>query len=174
MPALHFSEEVSIINGNPYVAPPDAVLRGLFKQAGKSTSPIPIRGKINGASFQQSLMRYLGEWRLYVNIIMAKAGGIKFSKSISEIVGKKIEIQVEFDPYPPTYEMVDFLRKALDKNPKAKSNWNKLTPSRKKEILRYFSWLKSEDAKKRNVEKAIKVLSGASDRFMARSWKGGA
>ena len=45
-----------------------------------------------------------------------------------------------------------------------------LIPSRKKEILRYFSWLKSPEARERNVARAIHVLSGKKGRFMARSW----
>jgi hypothetical protein len=52
-------------------------------------------------------------------------------------------------------------------------NWDALIPSRQKEILRYFSWLKSDDAKQRNLEKAMHVLSGNEGRFMARPWKGG-
>ncbi len=168
-----FREQILIINGNPYVRPPENILEEIFHQAGKTTSPIPIRGKINGASFQQSLVRYQGDWRLYINIIMAKAGKLNFSKSISEIVGRKTSIEVEFNPHPPVYKMVPFLREALDKNPAAKTNWEKLTPSRQKEVLRYFSWLKSDEAKKRNLEKIMGVLSGNSDRFMARSWKEG-
>lgn len=170
---IRFSDDIKIINGNPYVRPPDKVLSSIFQQAGKKTSPVSVKGKINGAKFQQSLVRYQGDWRLYVNIIMAKAGGIKFSKSISEIIGIRVDIEVEFDSSPPTYEMVDFLKNALDKNKTAKNNWDKLIPSRKKEILRYFSWLKSPEAKKRNLEKVLVALTGGETRFMARSWKNG-
>lgn len=173
MPALKFLERISIINGNPYVRPPDDVLQTVFKQAGRKTSPIPIKGKINGAKFQQSLVRYQGDWRLYVNIIMARAAKIKFSKSISEIVGKVATFEVEFNPKPPVYKMVTFLQNALDKNPIAKDNWEKLPPNRQKEILRYFSWLKSDEAKERNLKKVIEVLTGKEGRFMARSWKNG-
>lgn len=170
---LRFSAKIHIINGNPYVRPPDKIIEKLFDQAGKKTSPISVKGKIKGAFFQQSLVRYLGDWRLYVNMIMAKTAGIKFSKSISEIVGEKVEIEIEFDDSPPTYGMVDFFKDALDKNPVAKKNWDKLIPSRKKEILRYFSWLKSDEAKQRNLEKVLRALSGKEERFMARSWKDG-
>jgi hypothetical protein len=172
MPAT-FTAKISIINGNPYVRPPDKVLSPIFKASGKSTSSIPVRGKINGAPFQQSLVRYQGDWRLYVNIIMAKASKTTFRKSISEIVGRRVTIAVEFDPQPPHYKMLPFLKKALDVNPAAYSNWNKLPPSRKKEVLRYFSQLKSDEAKKRNLGKLLEVLSGSDGRFMARDWKGG-
>lgn len=173
MTILRFSQEISIINGNPYVRPPDEVLNSIFKQAGKRTSPIPIKGKINGATFQQSLVRYQRDWRLYVNIIMARAGKIKFSKSISEIVGRIANMEIEFNSKPPVYKMTPFLRDALDKNPDAKSNFERLIPSRQKEILRYFSWLKGDEAKERNLRKIMKALTGKEVRFMARSWKDG-
>lgn len=173
MPALKFVERISIINGNPYVRPPDDVLLTIFKQAGKKTSPITIKGTINGAKFQQSLVRYQGDWRLYVNIIMAKAAKIKFSGSISEIVGKTATFEIKFNPKPPVYKMVSFLKNSLDKNPIAKENWRKLTPGRQKEILRYFSWLKSDEVKERNLKKIIEVLTEKEGRFMARSWKDG-
>jgi lipid A disaccharide synthetase len=48
-----------------------------------------------------------------------------------------------------------------------------LIPSRKKEILRYFSWLKSPEARARNVARAIHVLSGHKARFMGRAWSKG-
>lgn len=49
----------------------------------------------------------------------------------------------------------------------------KLKPGWKKEILHYFSWLKSEEARERNLERALGVLSGEDGRFMARDWKEG-
>lgn len=168
-----FTDEIKIINGNPYVRPPEKILETIFKQSGKDTSPIAVRGKINGAEYQQSLVRYMGDWRLYVNIIMANASGIKFKKSISEIVGRVTNFDIEFDPSPPTYKMLPFLQKALDENAIAKQSWQKLIPSRKKEILRYFSWLKSDEAKKRNIAKLITALMGTKIRFMARDWKEG-
>ena len=35
---------------------------------------------------------------------------------------------------------------------------------------RYFAGLKSEEARKRNLEKVLHVLSGRPGRFMARDW----
>lgn len=170
---VKFSQKISIINGNPYVRPPGDVLNTIFKQANKKASPIAIKGKINGAGFNQSLVRYGGDWRLYVNTVMAKSANIKFSKSISEIVGKVAKIEIEFNSKPTVYRMVPFLKNAIDKNPVAKKNWRKLIPSRQKEILRYFSWLKSPESKERNLKKVMSVLSGKEERFMARSWKNG-
>jgi uncharacterized protein YdeI (YjbR/CyaY-like superfamily) len=71
------------------------------------------------------------------------------------------------------HPMPAWFQAGLAKTPRAKKAWETLIPSRQKEILRYFSWLKSDAAKARNLEKALRVLSGEPGRFMARSWKDG-
>jgi uncharacterized protein YdeI (YjbR/CyaY-like superfamily) len=68
------------------------------------------------------------------------------------------------------HPMPSWFRAPLLRNAKASRAWDALIPSRKKEILRYFSWLKSAEARERNVARALHVLSGKKGRFMARSW----
>jgi len=161
-----FFAKIGLINGNPYVIPPKRVRRAIFKLAKKDKGPIPVRGTINGAPFQQTLVRYLGEWRLYTNLIMLKAAGDLW-------IGDMARFKLTFDTKPRSYPMLPWFRAALAKNPTAKKNWQRLIPSRQKEILRYLSWLKSPEARSRNVQRAIKVLSGSQQRFMARSWSRG-
>ena len=69
--------------------------------------------------------------------------------------------------------MPNWFKRALAGNPPAMKSWKALIPSRKKEILRYFSRLNSQDARARNLAKALRVLSGESGRFMGRAWKNG-
>lgn len=73
MPA--FSAEIFIIGINPYVLPPEAVLQPVFKSAAKDKSPIPVKGTIDGHPFQQTLVKYAGKWRLYLNKPMRTACG---------------------------------------------------------------------------------------------------
>ncbi len=53
-----FSAKVLIIGINPYVYLPEAVLSAIFKQAQRNKGPIPVRGTLNGKSFQQTLVKY--------------------------------------------------------------------------------------------------------------------
>ena len=88
-------------------------------------------------------------------------------------VGDFVSVDVEFDTAyrnGPMHPMPAWFRRPLAGNPKAAKAWDALIPSRKKEILRYFSWLKSPEARERNVARAIHVLSGKKGRFMARLW----
>ena len=106
-----------------------------------------------------------GSFYLYLHGDVRKASNTK--------VGDAVTVDVSFDKdyrSGPAHPMPDWFQNALNKNPVAKINWEQLIPSRQKEILRYFSWLKSPEAKERNLEKALHVLNGREGRFMARTW----
>ncbi|MEI9935362.1 MAG: hypothetical protein WDM71_11065 [Ferruginibacter sp.] len=42
-------------------------------QAGKDKGHIPVKGKLDGHAFIQTLVKYSGKWRLYLNGPMRKA-----------------------------------------------------------------------------------------------------
>jgi len=147
-----FSAKIYKIGINPYVLLPQPVLDSIFKQAGKDKGAIPVRGTLNGNAFTQTLVKYSGKWRLYLNTPMRKAAGID--------VGDTANVKIEFDPAPRIIPMHPKLQQALAKNKKAKEAFEELTPSRQKEILRYIGFLKSEESVMTNVEKVIQNLLG--------------
>lgn len=109
-----------------------------------------------------------GDFYLYLHADVRKASNTK--------VGDTIDVDVSFDESynsGPAHPIPDWFKAALKDNPQAQINWENLIPSRQKEVLRYFSWLKSDEAKSRNLEKVMHVLSGKEGRFMARTWKDG-
>ena len=154
-----FSAKIFKIGINPYVLLPAAVLKEIFKQASKNKGPIPVRGELNGHAFIQTLVKYSGKWRLYLNGPMRKAAGID--------VGDKAEVKIEFDPGPREISMHPKLKAALEKNKKVKTAFSKLPPSRQKEILRYIGFLKTEETVDKNIKRAIGFLSG-KERFVGR------
>ncbi len=100
----------------------------------------------------------------------------KFGNHSGTKVGDEVSVHLSFDESyqsGPPYPMPPWFSVPLSKNEKAQTAWNNLSPSRKKEILRYFSWLKSNEAQERNVTRALLVLSGNEGKFMARTWKNG-
>lgn len=82
-------------------------------------------------------------------------------------VGEEIRISIAFDPKERIIEIHPLLKKALDENLEAKTIFESLPPSRRKEIVRYISHLKSEEKIKENVLKAINFLLG-KERFVGR------
>ena len=147
-----FSAIIAKIGINPYVHVPEDVLNALFKQAGKTKGPIPVRGTINGKRFKQTLVKYQRAWRLYVNGEMRRAAGVD--------VGDEARIKLEFDPEPRVESMPSKLEDALSKNKAAKTAFEKLPSSRQKEMLRYLNSMKTETSLERNIEKIIRHLLG--------------
>lgn len=147
-----FSAKIYKIGINPYVDIPEDILNHVFEQAGKAKGPIPVRGTVNGKPFTQTLVKYQGAWRLYINGIMREAAGVD--------VGDEAQMSLEFDPVPRPEPLHPRLVHALDRNKTAKMAFEKLTPSRQKEILRYLNSMKTEESLERNIERILKHLLG--------------
>ena len=145
-----YSSKIYIIGINPYVLLPDSVLKYLFQKAGRDKGAIPVCGKLNGKSFIQNLVKYRGKWRLYLNTPMRKAAGVD--------VGDMANVQIDFDPEARIIPIHPKLQKALKQNSEAKAVFDKLVPSRRKEILRYINALKSEESVDKNIKKVITQL----------------
>lgn len=154
-----FTDKIKIIGVNPYVLPPEDILNSIFKVAKKDKGPIQIRGTLNGHSFIQTLVKYSGKWRLYLNTPMRKAAKID--------VGDLANFEIEFDPEIRTIAMHPKLQAALESNSKAKEVFNRQSPSKQKEIVRYISFLKNEASVDKNVKRAIEFLTGNA-RFVGR------
>ena len=154
-----FRVEILIIGVNPYVSVPDRTLRAVFGQAGKDKGPIPVHGTLDGHAFIQTLVRFSGAWRLYINGPMLKAAKKK--------VGDKVSLRIAFDPRDRSVAMHPALAEALRKSAKADATFQGLPPSRRKEIMRYIAQLKSEASVSKNVARAIAFLEG-KQRFAGR------
>ena len=148
-----FTAKIYKIGINPYVLLPPGILKALFKQAGKDKGPIPVRGKLNGHKFSQTLVKYSGKWRFYLNTPMRKAAGID--------VGDKADVTIEFDPGERTIPMHPQLRVALEKHKKARAAFNQLSLYRQKEIMRYINHLKTSESIEKNIKKTIGFLPGS-------------
>jgi hypothetical protein len=154
-----FNATIEIIGVNPFVFLPDKILKAVFKQAGKDKGPIPVNGTIDGHRYKQTLVRYSGHWRLYINGPMLKVSGKK--------VGDRTTLTIAFDPEERTISIHPKLNDALIANPKAKDAFDLLPPSRQKEIIRYISFLKTESSVEKNVARAVAFLLG-KERFVGR------
>jgi hypothetical protein len=147
-----FSAKVYIIDINPYVKVPDQIISKLHKEMNKVAGPIPVTGKLQGKAFSTTVVKFRGMWRLYLNTPMRKAANAD--------VGDRVSVELRLDktsrevPSPRKFTL------ALAKNKKAKVAFEKLTPSRRKEILRYLNNLKQEETLERNIAKVIQFLEG--------------
>lgn len=154
-----FSAKIEIIGINPFVFVPGKVLDAVFAQAGKDKGKIPVQLTIEGHQFPQTLIKYSGYWRLYLNTPMRQAA--------KKEVGDSAKFELWFDPQERKVPMHPKLEMALYENKPAKSAFDKLPPSRQQEIVRYISFLKTEESIDRNVDRAINFLQG-KERFIGR------
>ncbi len=169
MATLRFKALMKIDGVNPYVL---ISAERASKLQPNWCKPMPVLVQIDGQPQEPWPINMMpigdGSFRLYLHE--------KVRKASSTGVGDRVEVEVRFDgKYKggPAHPMPVWFRAALGKNSVARKNWEALIPSRKKEILRYFSALKSAEARERNLARALRVLSGKRERFMARSWSGG-
>ena len=154
-----FSAKIEIIGINPFVFVPDNVLTRLFKEAGKDKGKIPVAMKIDGHEFTQTLVKYSGHWRLYLNMPMRKAA--------SKDVGDVAKFEIRFDPVERNVAMHPKLHEAMNRNPAARKVFDELIPSLQLEINRYFTFLKTETSLDKNISRAINFLLG-KERFVGR------
>ncbi|KAA8482929.1 uncharacterized protein DUF1905 [Arcticibacter tournemirensis] len=154
-----FKAKLDIIGINPFVYVPEEILANIFSEAKKSKGQIPVSGTVNGKEYIQTLVRYSGEWRLYINTTILP--------NSPKRIGETIEITIQYDPKDRTISPHPKLIEALNRNKEANEVFESLSPSTRKEIIRYISFLKSEASVVNNVEKAIGFLLG-KNRFIGR------
>lgn len=147
-----FTGRVVKIGINPCLNVPERVIKELRRTALKRTGPIPVRGSLNGRRFAQTVVKFRGSWRLYLNTGMRHAAKLD--------VGDKATVGIRFDPMPPPVPMHPALLRALRRNKRAKRVFEQLTPSRRKEILRYLNNLKARDTVDRVVTRVMRQIRG--------------
>jgi len=163
---LRFRARIEIKGINPYIRV-DAEQAARLKP--KWRKPMPVRIQVNRKPVVPWRINLMpvgdGSFYLYLHGEVRKASGT----GVGDVVSVTVAFDGDYkggpaDPMPPRFGG------ELKRNRAAQRGWERLPPSRQKEILRYLARLKSTEAQQRNVEKALHVLAGGKARFMARSW----
>lgn len=154
---------------NPFV-PVSAARAATLRPGWRKALPVLVR--IDGKPREPWRISMMpagdGGFYLYLHGQVREASGTK--------VGDRVRVELRFDERykgGPQGPVPAWFRAPLSRDAAAKRSWAALPPSRKKEIVRYLSRLRSPEARRRNVARALDVLRGRPGRFMARDWKGG-
>lgn len=83
MAAHFFTARLEIIGINPFVFVPDDILADIFRQAKRDKSPIPVKGTVNQLPYTQTLVKFKGAWRLYINMTMLKNSPRRIGEELS-------------------------------------------------------------------------------------------
>jgi hypothetical protein len=134
--------------------------------------PMPVLVSIDGApgKLWRTNMMPVGEgaFNLYLHGEMRKAS----QTAVGDIVALELWFDEEYVD-GPQHPLPPWFRTALDLNYAARANWERLPPSRQKELLRYFDRLKSAEAIERNLNAVVHVLAGNTGHYMGRDWVDG-
>ena len=170
MHETEFKATIELRGFNPYIAVSPEQATAI---APGWRRPIPVLVQLNGGPTPPWRINMMpvgdGSFYLYLD------NGIR--KPTQTAVGDEVTVTLAFDAEykgGPADDMPNDLAGALLGNIAAASNWAKLPPSRKKEVLRYLGRLQSPAARQSNLERLINVLEGHEGRYMARQWKNGA
>ncbi len=156
---MSFSATLDIIGINPFVFVPAQILQEIFIQAMKVKGAIPVKGRVNQLPYKQTLVKYSGDWRLYINL--------KMLENSPKRIGETLEVTITFDPEDRSIAPHPKLIESLSKNLEAKKAFHQLTHSKQQEILRYISLLKTETSVVKNIQRIINFLEG-KERFLGR------
>lgn len=96
---------------------------------------------------------------LYINTNMLK--------NSPKRIGERIDISINYDSESREIETPTNFLIALNENKQAKNVFEQLSASRKLEIVRYLTKLKSEETIEKNIQRAINFLLG-KERFVGR------
>lgn len=157
--AYTFTATIEIIGINPFVFVPEEILNHIFEKASKSKGPIPVKGAVNAVPYTQTLMKFKGEWRLYINT--------KMLKNSPKRIGEQITISIDYDSEKRSIPIPPKLLQALNENETANNIFQNLRPSLQHEIVRYIAHLKTEESIDKNILKAIDFLLGKG-KFIGR------
>ena len=141
-----FSAVIGEVGVNPCVDVPESDSSCL-----KASGYIPVAGALNGFPIRATLVPVgNGRHRLYINTEMRKKANVT--------VGDLIHLALALDTKPRDAPMPKAFAAALESNEKAKAAFEKLSSSRKKEMLVYINFLKKPESLKRNIAKVISIL----------------
>ena len=141
-----FSQNIYKVGLDPCVEVPRRVSDDLCK-----TGYIPVSGTINDHPFRSTLVP-VGSWRhrLYISAQLQKEARVG--------LGDLITVVLDHDDKTEALPTPTALVEALAKHPQAKTKYDAYPPSRRGEILTYFSSLKQPETLNRHIDQLITLL----------------
>jgi hypothetical protein len=113
---------------------------------------IKVKGKVNGYPFTKSLVPVKGrEYRLFINMITLKGGNTDVGKIA------KIDIEQDLDTDVQEHHIPPLLAAQLRENG-LKDAFDKLSQSVRRNILKYLSFIKTEETFQKHIRNVITQL----------------
>jgi hypothetical protein len=114
----------------------------------------PVAGTVNGTEFRGRLMVYGGRTYLGFRKEIRDAAGIA--------AGDEVEVALERDDAPREVELPPALEQALAGDDAARSAYEGLSFTHRKEYARWIAEAKRDETRDRRVAKALEMLRGGT------------
>lgn len=105
---------------------------------------------INGHSWRSRVAIMRGRFLLGLSNANRRAAGV--------VTGDEVEIELELDPEPPRVSVTQDFARALDSDPAARAAYERLSHSRKRELVHTIEGAKKPETRKRRIERALATL----------------
>ena len=145
-----FSALIIKLGINACVNVPEKIVKNLLAAAGKKSAPVQVKCVLNGVDFDANVVRYSGDWRLYLNMVTRRAAGCD--------IGDKIKIHLAYDPSIRMPPMPEQFQQALRGNPDLQKAWRLRPSAKRREILQFLIDKKSVAEFARGVAETIEFL----------------
>lgn len=144
MPTFTWTLESQGGNNTGFVVPEDVVLA--FDRGRR----VPIRVTIGDYGYRTTIVSMGGRFLFGVTSAQRTATGLK--------AGDVVEVTIEVDDAPREVDVPPELQAALDADPAARTAWDALSFTHRKEHARAVAEAKAATTKARRVEKALEML----------------
>ena len=147
---LTFSATIHKLGINPCVDVPANIVATLLQTANKKNAPVQVKCDLNGTKFDANVVRYMGNWRLYLNTPVRK--------SARKDVGDRVKIKLSYDPTVRMPPIPETFRQALRNDKDAQKAWRLRPTPKRREILQSLNDKKTNAELARGIAEAIEFL----------------
>jgi Bacteriocin-protection, YdeI or OmpD-Associated/Domain of unknown function (DUF1905) len=129
-----------------------AVLKPLFDvvEVFQRKGRVPVKGTIDGFPFRSSLMNMGDGHMMVVNAELRAGAKCK--------AGDTVSVVIELDEDKRTVEVPAYLKKMIDRDPKAREFWPKLSFTHQKEYVREIDGAKRPETREKRIAAMMDAL----------------
>jgi hypothetical protein len=118
----------------------------VFERKGR----VPVKGTINRFPFRNSLMN-MGDGHMMVVNAQLRAGA-------QCKAGDTVTVVMELDEDERTVEVPAYLKKIIDRDPKARESWSKLSFTYRKEYVQEIEGAKKKETREKRIARMMDAL----------------
>jgi Bacteriocin-protection, YdeI or OmpD-Associated/Domain of unknown function (DUF1905) len=119
---------------------------------GEGAKRFPVRATVNGYSWRTTVTPMGGETLLGLNRAVRASAGVQ--------AGDTVEVAIELDTAPREVDVPEALASALARDPAAKTTFEALAFTHRKEYARWVADAKRPETRERRVSQALEMLLG--------------